>query len=143
MKKVTVKRNGKEIVSVSATVDPVDYDKLAEAIVTVQEKASKKKKRTSRFRGAVMGGINGVLYLIVTLFSVGAIAGMWMEYAKAAEHSLMTYIGCTVMFAIIGLFAFLCQQESLGDSDEDAQQHFNTNIALIALVVALVALVKG
>ena len=121
----------------------IDYDKLAEAIVVAQEKSSKKKKRTSRFRGAVMGGINGTLYLIVTLFAVGAIAGMWMEYAKAAKHSLMTYIGCTIMFAVVGLFSFLCQQESIRDSDEDAQQHFNTNIALIALVVSLVALVKG
>lgn len=142
MKKVVVKRKGNEIISVSATVEPIDYDKLAEAIVVAQEKANKKKKRTSRFRGAVMGGINGVLYLIVTLFSVGAIVGMWMEYAIATEHSLITYIGCTIMFAVIGLFAFLCQQESLGDSDEDAQQHFNTNMALIALIVALVALVK-
>lgn len=143
MKKVVVQRKGNEIVSVSATVEPIDYDKLAEAIVAAQEKASKKKKCTSRFRGAVMGGINAVLYLIVSLFSVGVIAGIWMEYAKAAKHSLITYIMCTIMFAVIGLFAFLCQQESLGDSDEDAQQHFNTNIALIALVVALVALVKG
>ena len=121
----------------------IDYDKLAEAIVVAQENANKKKKSTSKIRGAVMGGINGVLYLLVTLFSVGAIAGTWVEYAKAAEPSLMIYIGCTIMFAVIGLFAFLCQQESLGDSHEEAQQHFNTNIALIALIVALVALVKG
>ena len=33
MKKVAVKRKGKESVSVSATVEPIDYDKLAEAIL--------------------------------------------------------------------------------------------------------------
>lgn len=121
----------------------IDYEKLAEAIVVAQEKANKKKKRTSRFRGTVMGGINGVLYLIVAFFSVSAIVGMWMEYAKTDDRSLVTYIGCTIMFAVIGLFSFLCQQESLGDSDEDVQQHFNTNMTLVALIVAFVALVKG
>ena len=143
MRRIKVKRKEKGIVSAPVSIEPIDYEKLAEAIVAAQEKANKKKKRTSRFRGAFMGGINGVLYLIVTLFSIAAIAGMWIQYIESAEHSVITYIGCTIIFAVIGIFAFLCQQESLGDSDEDAQQHFNTNIALIALFVALVALVKG
>ena len=46
IRKVTIKRKEKEVISVSATVEPIDYEKLAEAIVAVQEKANKKKKRT-------------------------------------------------------------------------------------------------
>lgn len=39
MKKVVVKRKGNEIVSISATVEPIDYGKLAEAIVKAQKKS--------------------------------------------------------------------------------------------------------
>ena len=48
MKKVTVKKKGKENVSVSATVEPVDYDKLAEAIVAAQGKINEKKNTRTK-----------------------------------------------------------------------------------------------
>lgn len=118
----------------------IDYGKLAKEIVKAQEEA--KKRRTSRFRGTAMAGLNGMLYLLVTLFSIGAIIGMWMEYTRAAEHSLIAYIGYTILFVFVALYAVLCLRESLGDSDTDAREHFNTNVAVIALVVAFIALIE-
>ena len=42
------------------------------------------------------------------------------------------------------IFVSICGGvEAWRDNDENAIMHFNTNVALVALIVALVALVKG
>ena len=52
------------------------------------------------------------------------------------------HIILTAILTFIGIYAFLCQQESFQDKDSDAREHFNINVSLIALIVAIVALFK-
>lgn len=121
----------------------IDYDKLAEAIVKAQTKLSQKEKRTRKFRSAAMSLFNGAIYAIVYTFAIAMIYVVWREcYA----NQTVPLIGCilfTLVLAFIGIYAFLCQQESHRDSETDTITHFNTNIALIALIVAMIALFKG
>lgn len=121
----------------------IDYDKLAEAIVKAQTKLSQKEKRTKKFRSAAMSLFNGAIYAIVYTFAIAMIYVVWREcYA----NQTVPLIGCilfTLVLAFIGIYAFLCQQESHRDSETDTITHFNTNIALIALIVAMIALFKG
>lgn len=121
----------------------IDYDKLAEAIVKAQTKLSQKEKRTRKFRSAAMSLFNGAIYAIVYTFAIAMIYVVWHEcYA----NQTVPLIGCilfTLVLAFIGIYAFLCQQESHRDSETDTITHFNTNIALIALIVAMIALFKG
>ena len=94
MKKVVVKRKGKEIVSLSATVDPVDYDKLAEAIVAAQGKINEKKKHESKSnkrmgaRQLLMTWCNGILYAVMYSYVIREIIKMWQK------------IGCCLMTVI-------------------------------------------
>ena len=121
----------------------IDYDKLAEAIVKAQNNAKAPKKSTSKLRGAAMAFFNGAIYSTVYVLAGLFIYAIWTEsYAKQSASP----IGCIILTAIlvfIGIYAFLCQQESFKDDDSDAREHFDINISLIALIVALVALLKG
>ena len=156
MKKVTVKRKGKEIVSVSATVDPVDYDKLAEAIVRANNKESKKYSMSREwmkfiiypvFWGvAIIAGILAIACLIYGGATIVQIASI----KTIAEFDLLKVVTGAVAFCI-GLFlTSVCLATIFTAKDidkEDDRQYvaamFSNVVALVALIVSLVALVKG
>ena len=122
------------------TVDVnIDYERLARELVKAQQEAARQEKRPNRFRGSLMGGLNAMLYITIALLGIGMAISAWLT----PIGSIGAQIFYSVLFGIIALFSGACFVESIKDSDENAQQHFNTNIALIALVIALIALVKG
>ncbi len=117
----------------------IDYDKLAEAIVKAQKRLQKPIKRDKSFREKAMSFFNGMIYAFVYIIAIMCIVQVWKDY-YAEVTDLFSSAFSTVVFAISGIYAFLCQQESHNDDGQTAQTHFNSNIALIALIVALVAL---
>ena len=121
----------------------IDYKKLAKEIVAAQEEAKRIRKRPNRIRAAVMAIANTMISGLLALFSLLAFIGMWMEFVKEPTHSLPEYIIYTVIFVSIIVVLVCCGIEAWRDDDENAIMHFNTNVALVALIVALVALVKG
>lgn len=123
------------------TVDvSIDYEKLAKEIVKAQQEAERQKTRPNRFRGSIMSGINAVLYGVISLFSGLMAISVWVESIAVDTFAKVLY---TILFAFVTISCGACAAESMKDTDENAQQHFNTNITLIALIVALVALFKG
>lgn len=131
----------------------IDYDKLAQAISkamlmheqekeAVQKETKERKKRPNRFRGSIMATANMMAPILIAIFSTLSCIGMWNEYANEAVFELITYIKLTVLFVTIAVISVCCGIESWKDDDENAIMHFNTNVALVALIVALVALVK-
>ena len=123
------------------TVDVnIDYEKLAQEIVKAQQEAMRQKNRPNRFRGSIMGTLNAALYSVVSLLSGLMVIGVWMASIDADTFTKVLY---TILFTFVAVSCGACAAESMKDTDENAQQHFNTNITLIALIVALVALVKG
>ena len=120
----------------------IDYKKLAKEIVLAQEEAKRLTKRPNRIRASVMTVVNMILPVSLALFSVLACIGMWLDYATAATFGILDCIAYSVMFLAILLISVLYSIETWRD-DENAIMHFNTNVALVALIVSLVALVKG
>ena len=121
----------------------IDYNKLAEAIVKAQEKREDKNNKRMGTRQFLMSWCNGVLYAALYYYVIREIIEMWQKYASTGESSLYMCIVYTVGGASLAVLLFLAQQETMNDSKEDTITHFNTNIALVALIAALVALVKG
>lgn len=120
----------------------IDYDKLAEAIVKAEAKAKEKKPRMN-LRAKAMRFFNGTAYSIVCVIAASAIYVIWKEQYPAKLISLYGCILLSVLFAFVGIYAFLCQQETFDDNGEESISHFNTNVALIALIIALIALMRG
>ena len=121
----------------------IDYKKLAKEIVLAQEEAKRLTKRPNRIRASVMTVVNMILPVSLALFSVLACIGMWIDYATAATFGILDCIAYSVMFLAILLISVLYSIETWRDDDENAIMHFNTNVALVALIVSLIALVKG
>ena len=121
----------------------IDYRKLAKEIVLAQEEAKRLSKRPNRIRASVMTVVNMIMPASLALFSVLGLIGMWFDYFNAATFGIWDTIAYSVMFVAIFLIALCCSIETWKDDDENAILHFNTNVALVALIVSLVALVKG
>lgn len=121
----------------------IDYDKLAQAIVKAQEKREDKNNKRMGTRQFLMSLCNSVIYAVLYSYVICEIIKMWKKYASTGEPSLYMCIVYTVGVASLAVLLFLAQQETMNDSEADTIAHFNTNIALVALIAALVALVKG
>lgn len=156
MRKITVKRKGKEIVSLSTEVESIDYDKLAEAIVKANEKQNQKYSMSREwmkfiiypvFWGvAIIVGILAIAFLIYggkTIFELANINTL-------AEFDLSKIVAGIVSFCL-GLFLMsICLSTIFTakeiDKETDRQYvaaMFSNIVALVALVVSLVALLKG
>ncbi len=135
-KKVTTVNN---IDSVSLEID---YDKLAEAIIKAQNESVKRQKR-SKFRSTAMNFFNGTIYAVVYSLAIVMVYVVWAECYATQTIPLIGCIIFTAIFAFVGIYAFLCQQETHNDSDSDTITHFNTNIALVALIIAMIALFQS
>lgn len=120
----------------------IDYDKLAEAIVTVQQNHKRKINANKSLREKAMFYLNGTLYAAVYIFAGFCIYLSWQKYNQSSMTLFFSILN-TVIFAFIGIYAFLCQQEAFGDDAQTVQTHFNTNIALAALIISVIALFKG
>ena len=121
----------------------IDYKKLAKEIVAAQEEAKRITDRPNRIRASVMTVVNMILPMSLAVFSVLACIGMWLDYATKATFGILDCIAYSAMFLSITLISVCCSIETWRDNDENAIMHFNTNVALVALIVSLVALVKG
>lgn len=120
----------------------IDYDKLAEAIVKAN-KTAKKEKGKGKIRTSAMRFFNGMTFAMVYVLAGLSIYATWSEAYSKNNASLIDCIVLTVAFLVVGTYAVLCQQETFDDNESDTVEFFNTNISLIALIVALIALFKG
>ena len=118
----------------------IDYDKLAEAIVKAETMAQSKQLHTGKVRSIAMRFMNGLIYCIIYVFATLCIFTTWSECYPDKTIPLYGCVIITILFSIIGIYAFVCQQESFKDPDAEAMKYFNSNVSLIALIVSLIAL---
>ena len=83
------------------------------------------------------------MYAFVSLFSLGFIIITWVQFFQNKIASVFDSIALTFSFAIVGFWTAACFLEALKDDREEAMSYFNTNVSLVALIVAIVALFKG
>ena len=120
----------------------IDYDKLAEAIIRAQNKIIEKQKGT-QWRKRFYRFFNGTAYLVLLILSLYRIYSIWVNFSRNVYTSLPYCIGGTVALTLFGLYAFLCQQETFCDDYETTLNQFNSIIALVALIISIIALVRG
>ena len=118
----------------------IDYDKLAESIVKAREKANKSEYKHSKLRLVSMKILNGMTYIGTALLMIYFIYKIWDTADFSNTAQIVYSVIFSIYFGVTGVIMFLSQQESLGESYEETRFHFNTNISLIAMIVALLAL---
>lgn len=154
MKKVVVKKKGKEIVSISTTVDPIDYDRLAEAIVAAQEKQTAQFSATREWMKTLVVPVFFGITILTALFGIGFMLQGGKVFIEAILKSEAGWLvdACVggVVF-IIGLF-FIVVAILTGASAKEVDKEKDKNfvvavfsgvVSLVALIVSFVALIQG
>lgn len=154
MKKVTVKRKGKEIVSVSATVDPIDYDKLAEAIVAAQERQISQYSVTREWMKTLVVPVFWGIAIITGLFGIAFVWQGGRTFVEALQQSATGWLmeACVGGSGfIVGLFLVtvaILTGASAKEVDKEKDKNFvvavfSGIVSLVALVVSCIALILG
>jgi|GEM_PF-3805638 len=126
----------------------LDYQRLAEAIVKAEievKNIKRNKQQTKGIRSWLMGHMNGMLYAVGYLFCIGKIITLWRDYSTNVEAhlSLFLCVVYTVLLSIIGIIFLLVQNENHDDDYNDRHDFFNINISLVALIVAIISLIRS
>ena len=121
----------------------IDYEKLAVAIVEAQNKATEKASSSRKFREAGMSFFNGSVYAFLYGLIGYVVYGLWNNVNVETNMAFYKEVFLSIILAFIGIYAFLCQQESLRDKGNEVREHFNSIVPFAALILALVALFRG
>lgn len=120
----------------------IDYDKLAEAIVKANKKEKSKNDKITH-RGLIVTFGNGAIYIGLIFFVLHRTVRICIE---SFQNGTVNLFGCIVFFLTsipVLIFLFVAFRETLCDTEEEAVSHFQNNISVAALIVALIALFKG
>lgn len=140
--------------------DIIDYQKLEETfrraltkvehdkeekrneLLEQKEKESQETEKNNKVRSFFMRLCNWVMYAIV--YTIAAYCFYIMFKVETNNNAeLFVKIILMVIFVVIAIFMFLSQFESFKDSYKEVREHFNSNIGFAALIIAIIALVKG
>ena len=89
-----------------------------------------------------MAVANTIAPFVLTFLSVYTCVEMWQQLADTPIVDVSTCIKLTVLISVIAFISICCGVEALKDDDENAIMHFNSNVALVALIISLIALLK-
>lgn len=120
----------------------IDYDKLAEAIVKANKKEVSNRDKITH-RGLIVSMCNMAIYVGLIFWVFHKTIRLCIE---SFQNGTANLFGCIVFFLTsipVLIFLWLAFRETLCDTEEEALSHFHTNIAVAALIVALVALLRG
>lgn len=94
-------------------------------------------------RGLIVSFGNGAIYIGLIFLVFYKTVRMCIESFQNGMANLFECIVFFLMSIPILIFLFLTFRETLCDTEKEALSHFQTNISVAALIVALVALFKG
>ena len=124
----------------------IDYNKLAEAIVKATKKEAPQQSNM-KHRGTILGFFNILVYTTPIILILKALVELWIDCFQVAYPEIITNIIMCTVLTVSGIFISfllgLAMKETLCDTEEQIVSHFNTNISVAALIVALIALFKG
>ena len=134
-----------------------DYDKLAEAIVKATEESKKKELEKKDSPATVLSSFAAGMFVllgIVMVFAVIVITFASVELYKGASWGTLQDIITNIFVALLILFLLftaggmcVCSFKAAGEVSAEKDRHYTVAVAsalisLVALIVALIALVK-
>ena len=120
----------------------IDYDKLAEAIVRVQTTSEEQKSKGKKTRRIVFRFLNALAFMLMAVLFIAGIVLLWIPQIGGAMK-LWERIIATAALLPMAIIAFPCFNESLDDNYQDSIVLFTALVSLVALIVAVIALIKA
>lgn len=120
----------------------IDYDKLAEAIVNAQEKAEIKSESNDKVRSTIMFVSNIIIYATAYFFALYCTYVIWQIHIEGTFINYFAKGIIIIPLIALAIGMFFSLKEAYKDTLKNAKIHFNTNISLVALFVAILAILK-
>lgn len=120
----------------------LDYKKLAEEIILAEQKEKDRiEKERNRFRLRISFVINAMIYLGIATFSLGLIIAGWIGWARGQVNGpLLIMILLSMALAVMTIFGVGGFLDSLKDDGESSDKYMNSNVAVLALIIAMISL---
>lgn len=136
------KRRSTIIKNIESVNMEIDYDKLAEAIVKAQNEVEEKTKKMGIILRIAMTICNVIVYFIIFSILSYAIVIFWEKAAVNAQETIAK-VTLIILTSLLLALVFLLMGEAITGTKKEVQNHFNTNMTLVALVIALIALFQS
>ena len=136
----------------------IDYDKLAEAIIKAQEKGADNQQKSKHYTLgtfaapliAVFYGLSILGWLVVTAIPIG-VYQIWYSFnwndvpnCIASSVTLLITFGIMFVIALYSILLWKAAKEVEAETDRNyVISMFSGVVSFAALIVALVALIKG
>ena len=146
------KKKGRTINNIGELNLEIDYDKLAEAISRVQNRQEGNYSGTREWMKFILSPIfwtlaflSAVLAIVFLIYGACTLAGMFsagLDWVAAITGVIEFFIG--LFLVAVCAFSWVSAKEI--DEEKDRQyvaSLFSNIVALVALIVSLIALVKG
>lgn len=122
----------------------LDYERLATEIVKAIN--SSKSINVScnrvyhRFRLKLMRFFNGCFHMAICFLCIFELFNVWQSFSFVSIYNLVQNVTLSIFLLVSAILMFFSQQDSLDESLEETQDFFNTNLALVAIILAVIAL---
>lgn len=147
------KKKERKIFNIDEVNIEIDYDKLADAIVKANEKQANQYSISREwmkfvifpifFGSAVISGFLGIGFGIYAITTLGESMSSSVMNPEQFFTGFISFLLCLYLIGIC-LFTFFTGREIDKEADKQyVATMFSNVVALVALVVSLVALVKG
>lgn len=146
------KKKGRTVNKIEEVNIEIDYDKLAEAFANVQYNQTDKYSGTREWMKFILSPIfwtlaffSAVLAIVFLIYGACTLVGMvsaGLDWVVAITGAIELFIG--LFLVAVCAFSWISAKEI----DEEKDRHyvaslFSNIVALVALIVSLIALVKG
>ncbi len=120
----------------------INYDKLAQAIVKAQLESEEQKSKGKKTRRSVFRFLNAFAFVLMAVLFIAGIVLLWTTLIGATVE-LWVRIFATAALVLMVIITLLCFNESLDDDYQDSIALFTALVSLVALIVAVIALIKA
>ena len=113
----------------------LDYSKLeetiAEAIKIEKERENENKRKHSKKRELLYKTLNIIFYMVLMIIVLSLLYSICMAFISGKIDDIVGF-----------LITILCFDESFQDDVEEAANHLGVNVAVLALILSLISLIK-
>ena len=121
----------------------LDYSKLeetiAEAIKIEKERENENKRKHSKKRELLYKTLNIIFYMVLMIIVLSLLYSICMAFISGKIDDI---VGFLITIATLIIIMILCFDESFQDDVEEAANHLGVNVAVLALILSLISLIK-
>ena len=105
-------------------------------------KRSQNKRKHSKKRELLYKTLNIIFYMVLMIIVLSLLYSICMAFISGKIDDIVGFLITIATLIIIIIIMILCFDESFQDDVEEAANHLGVNVAVLALILSLISLIK-